>query len=73
MADLKLGDVVKFRIPSHQRKDFSGCKWAPAIVTRVWGSSCVNVKVIPDCGELFNAVSVGVGYGDPDLGHWVIK
>lgn len=30
----------------------------PGIVTRVWSDACVNVKVLPDCGELVDATSV---------------
>lgn len=39
----------------------NGTREHPAIVTRTWGEGahpCVNLKVLPDCGEPFDATSV---------------
>lgn len=39
----------------------NGTREHPAIVTRVWGPGplpTVNLKVLPDCGEPFDATSV---------------
>lgn len=32
----------------------------PAIVTRVWSQSCVNVMVFPNCDEPYNSTSCEV-------------
>lgn len=30
----------------------------PAIITRIWGPICVNLKIIPDCGPMQDRTSV---------------
>ena len=32
----------------------------PAVVTRVWTPTCINLKVLPDCNEPFDATSIGL-------------
>lgn len=30
----------------------------PAVITKVWSEGCVNIKVFPDCGDIFDATSI---------------
>ena len=53
---MKLGTIVVFG-----KRSSNGAEEHPAIVTRVWGDGetpTVNIKVIPDCGEPFDATSI---------------
>ena len=36
----------------------NGSTEQPAIVNRVWGDDCVNVMVLPDCGEPYCLTSI---------------
>lgn len=56
----KVGDIVLFRsnpddsiAQSNYNKDR-----IPAIITRKWSGSCVNLKIIPDCGPMQDRTSV---------------
>ena len=56
---MRVGTVVVFLAP--RDKASNGTQEHPAIVTRVWGNEefpTVNMKVLPDCGEPFDATSV---------------
>lgn len=48
-----LGRIVLFR-----SLDSNGSKEHPALVTRVWSDTCVNLTVFPDYGELVFKTSV---------------
>lgn len=62
---MKVGTVVVFLAGDDHVHN--GTKEHPAIVTRVWGDGdrpTVNLKVLPDCGEVFDATSVQ---------HWHVR
>lgn len=56
-----VGSVVKF----HE----SNGEVSPAIVTKVWGSNCYNIKVLPDGRSPFDATSVSIG----DHGYYIVE
>lgn len=65
LPDLRVGHIVVFL--AGDDRVHNGTVEHPAIVTRVWGKGprpTVNLKVLPDCGEPFDATSVQ---------HWSIK
>lgn len=45
-----IGTVCYFHQPEHETPLASGTRKHAAILTRVWGSDCVNLYVLPDCG-----------------------
>ena len=56
---IKVGTVVQFFGQSQQGSN--GTRLHPAVVNRVWGDGevpCLNLTVLPDCGEPFCATSV---------------
>lgn len=56
---MRVGTVVVFMAGNDHTHN--GTREHPAIVTRVWGDGArptVNMKVLPDCGEPFDATSV---------------
>jgi hypothetical protein len=56
---MKVGEIVIFLAGDDHVHN--GTRAHPAIVTRVWGEGArpyVNLKVLPDCGEPFDATSV---------------
>lgn len=48
-----LGRIVLFR-----SEQSNGQHEHPAIVTRVWSDTCVNLTVLPDCGAPVSKTSV---------------
>lgn len=42
----------------------------PAIITRVWGPICVNIKIIPDCGAMQDRTSVVHITQNPATYNW---
>jgi len=56
---MQVGEIV---IVCDKGRPFNGTYEHPAVVTRVWGSGeptpTVNVKVLPDCGEPYDATSI---------------
>lgn len=51
-----LGRTVIHRSQSLAMK-FNGSADHPAIITRVWTGEYVNLKVLPDCGQPYDATS----------------
>lgn len=39
-------------------EQYNGSNEHPAIVNRVWNDNCVNVTVLPDCGQPLSMTSV---------------
>ena len=56
---LRVGDIV---VVSDPNRASNGTHEHPAIVTNTWGSRdatpTINVKVLPDCGEPYDATSI---------------
>ena len=55
---MHIGDTVLVHDPLNVS---NGTTEHPAIVTRVWGSGetpTINVKVFPDCGEVYDITSI---------------
>lgn len=50
----KVGQTVVVIDSSHSS---NGTLEHPGIITRVWGG-CVNIKVLPDCGDPYDMTSV---------------
>lgn len=56
---MRIGRIVVFL--AAEDHEHNGTREHPAVVTRVWGGGptpIVNLKVLPDCGEPFDATSV---------------
>ena len=54
-----VGRIVHFHTTNKDRQSNGvGVGPYPAIITRVWSDSCVNVKVLPDCAPPFDSTSV---------------
>jgi hypothetical protein len=54
----RLGATVVYHQPPGEKSLGNGAKEHPAIITRVWGPDCVNIKVFPDCGEIVDRTSI---------------
>jgi len=52
---VRVGETVIYRTQD-KAKQFNGSSDHPAIVTHDFGS-CVNLKVLPDCGDVYDATS----------------
>ena len=59
-----IGRVVHYTQPEDE-KHFNGIAVHPAVITRVWSETCVNLKVFFDCGPVEDRTSVVV----KDDGH----
>lgn len=55
----RVGQVVVYHQRPIELSLGNGAFEHPAIVTRVWGPDCVNLKVFPDCGTVVDQTSVG--------------
>lgn len=56
----RVGDTVLFtpNPDDSVAKSNHNDTYIPAIITRVWSSVCVNLKIIPDCGPMQDRTSV---------------
>ncbi len=67
---MQKGDIVYYRAAS-QAEIFNGMDVHCALITHVWNAQCLNLKVMPDCGAVFDKTSVqqaGIGWCAP--GHF---
>lgn len=65
----RVGDIVFFR-SQEKAKQFNGTKDHVAVITRNWGK-CVNLKVLPDCGDPYDATSQArIAYQDETGQGW---
>jgi hypothetical protein len=70
----KVGLIVHY-IPNGRAEETNSAPYHPAVITRVWGTdenACVNLKVLPDCGQPFDRTSVcqGARSAEPTPGSW---
>lgn len=64
-----LGRIVHYRAAS-SKEVWSGADVHAAIVTRVWSDRCVNLKVLPDGGPVFDKTSVEIEDEPEQAGRW---
>jgi len=55
-----IGRIVLYRPTPHDREGRGGSAFYPAVVTRVWSDSCVNLQVLADDGAPFCVTSVNL-------------
>lgn len=53
----EIGQIVKYIQPAGE-KPYNGHRDHPAIITAVWSETCVNLKVLFDCGPVEDRTSV---------------
>ncbi len=64
-----IGRTVIYQAHEHERSN--SALEHPAIITSVHNDTCVNLKVLPDCGAIFDATSAVLdGSDDPRPGTW---
>ncbi len=49
--------IVLYRPLRREREGMGGAEAYPAVITRVWSPSCVNLHVLPDGGDAFFVTS----------------
>ncbi len=65
-----VGRTVIYRT-QHRAGQHNGTKDHPAIITRVWSDTCVNCKVLPDCGPVYDVTSrIFIHPDDQDAEGW---
>ena len=70
---VKIGDIVLFQQATHEMP-YNGGDVHPAIVSRVWSNTMVNLHVFPDAGVPFVATSVQhLGVLEPGAQGWYGK
>lgn len=66
-----VGRIVHYVVPVTSRGNNNGAAIAPAVITRVWSDSCVNLQVLHDCGPIEVVTSVVLEPNDLTLErHW---
>lgn len=60
----QMGAIVIFHQPVGEESMGNGSFKHPAIVTRVWGENCINVKVLPDGGSVADRTSIPRAFFD---------
>lgn len=68
----QVGDLVLFKSNPDDSiaKSNNNDNPIPAIITRVWGPVCVNIKIIPDHGPMQDRGSVVHNSQNPAGYHW---
>jgi hypothetical protein len=52
----RVGEIVTHRTRDANKR-YNGDNDHPALVTRVCSENCVNLKVLPDCGDVYDVSS----------------
>ncbi len=66
---MKAGQIVTYHQPAGEKSLGNGAVKHVAVITAVWSKDRVNLKVLPDCGEIQDRTSVprafhsGMAYG----------
>lgn len=64
-----VGRIVHYRL-CEQEPTINGTDVHPAIITRVWSDTCVNLTVFPDAAEPFFKTSVLLCEGRGEKSRW---
>lgn len=66
-----IGRIVIYRLAGNERNLFTNnAEELPAVITRVWSDTCVNLKVFNDGNQDFWRTSVLVDDGNLQPGVW---